>query len=619
MLFSKVIKMKLIAIIILLCVLAIPASASTVVSWKQTDITGHNLTLNYTSEFNVAKDDTLGISIKNIGNESLNDTITINKIQSTGTSEADGLWTGSTTIEPNSSDTIYFDLNFTNHDEKTVQIMVFYKVNSEPETNILNIIAYYPGQAEAPEIKAWNNITNSRTRSLSVDIDQIVRFIASTDQPIATWKWYRDNVRQTNNHDNFSTSWDTSGTYDIKVNATNDNGTSNTIIWTVTVNAPSVENAPNITSWGNNKTNDNNLNIIVNQGETVKFNFAANQTLTSWLWTLNGKNLHGSADNLIYTFNNEGTFKLRASGSNGNGTTQAIVWKVTVQEKANREEIKKKTNAKIRAWSPEVVDYVYVNATINETITYSITTAELMEIVNWSEGGVSVDIDSIDITDNISTYTRKWTNDDLGFHTIIFTGSNDGTNVEFKWYVNVYNKGGYEGGCLFCVIDDELEHHATDVKIRMFKYKSEKYGSHSEDIVEYVNRLHNGIATRQMTREALRDSFKAGDISFAEYVAALKLIQRNAKYELKLAEKMTEIEEGKDKVIEDEHDDEYQSDDEYERKFDKIIEKYNNKVKGNKGKDKKNEDSGNNGKSEKNHNGNKNKAHNGENDDEKDD
>jgi hypothetical protein len=597
--------MKFVALILLIIALAIPASASSVVSWTQKDITGYNPTLNYTSGFNVAKDDILNISIKNIGNEEENDTITVYKIRVTDPSEADGLWTGSVNILPDTSETIDFELNVDTNDEETVNIKLYYTVNLENKT--LNIKANYPGTPESPEIKPWNNMTNSRSRTLSVNIDQAVRFNATADQPIETWVWRKDNVVQVNYRDYFITSWSTYGTKTVKVNATNDNGTSNTITWNVTVNALQEGNAPYITSWGNNKTNDDNLNLTINQSETVRFNFTANQTLTSWTWTLNGGDRHRSADNLTYTFNHEGTYRVGASGSNGNGSTQTIVWNVTVQEK---EVNTKKTNAMILTWSPQVVDYVYLNATINETITYSITTAELMEIGNWSEDGVSVDFDSIDIIDNTSTFTRKWTNDDLGFHTIVFKGSNDDTNVEFRWYVNVYNMNGYEGGCLFCVIDDELEDHVADVKFRMFKYKIAKYGSNSEDAIEYVNRLHDRIAARQMTREALRNAFKVGDISISEYVAALKQIQRDVKYELKLAEKMTKIEEGNG---EDEQDNEYKHDDENERRLNKLAD-MNNKMKAkNVEEQKKKENPGNNGRSKKNQNGN-NKAHNEEDD-----
>jgi len=94
--------------------------------------------------------------------------------------------------------------------------------------------------------------------------------------------------------------------------------------------------------------------------------------------------------------------------------------------------------------------------------------------------------------------------------------------------VNIYEIDGYRGGSLFDVIDDALENHVTDIKIRMFKYKIAKNGGKSEISAQKVNQLHDEIAKRQMTREALRDEFKAGNISAEQYVAAIKQVQRDA-------------------------------------------------------------------------------------------
>ena len=446
--------MKLIGLILLIIALAIPVSASSVVSWTQEDITGYNLTLNYTSEFNVAKDDMLNISIKNIGNESENDTITVYKIRVTDPSEADGLWTGSVNIEPNSSNTIDFELNVDTHDEETVNIKIYYRVNSDDKT--LNIKANYAGTPESPEIK----------------------------------------------------------------------------------------------SWGNNKTNDGNLNLTINQSETVRFNFTANQTLTSWHWTLNGETIINPSDTLSRKFSREGNYKVRASGSNDNGSTQTILWKVTV--KGTDEDGHNKINDYIIRWSPQVVDYIYVNDTISETIDYSITTSEPLTNVKWTEDGNVVDSDSIDSADNPYNYSRTWNDGDLGFHTIAFNGTNNAYNeVEFRWYVNVYEINGVRGGNWFDVID------YSNVKIKMFKYKRAKYGSNSENTLNFVNRLHDSIATRQMTREALRDAFKSGDLSVFQYVAALKQIQLDIKDDLKIAKRMTDIEKGIEKEDEEENQGKY--------------------------------------------------------------
>lgn len=194
-------------------------------------------------------------------------------------------------------------------------------------------------------------------------------------------------------------------------------------------------------------------------------------------------------------------------------------------------------NVSILSWYPQVVDYVYVNDTVNETITYSITTAEPMKLNNWTvDGGPVVG----NFSDNTSSYTHTWYNENVGVHTVIYKGSNE-AQVEFRWYVNVYEIGGYRGGSIFDIIDDALENHVTDIKIRMFKYKIAKHGANASFIAQKVNRLHDEIAKRQMSREALRLEFMAGNMTAQQYVAALKQAQRDAKSNIKLANEMAKI------------------------------------------------------------------------------
>jgi hypothetical protein len=551
----KVNKMKFVTLILLMIALVIPASASSVVSWTQTDITD-NLTLNYTSSFNVVKDDILGITIINMGT-SENDTITVNKINVSDTTIATGSREGPWVIGPGSNQTIYFMLNMTTNDAVNLEIKIHYNVSSENKT--LSVTARYPG---APEITQWNDKTNSSATTLTVNTSEVIRFNASADQPITTWKWYKDNLIQVNNDSFFITSWNDDGT--LKVNATNANGTSNTITWHVTVNAPSGGNAPNITSWGNSKTGNDSLNLTINQSETVRFNFTADQALTSWKWTLNGGDRSSSPDNFTYSFNHDGTYTVGASGSNINGSTRTLVWNVRVLEK---EEIRTKKNATIDDWSPQAVDYVYVNGTESVTIEYSITTIEEMTMLNWTVDGTPV---TGYVNGNTYYYTHTWNNNSrLGAHTIIFKGSNNDTRVEFRWYVNVYRIGEEEhgSGSIFDIIDDALENHVTDIKIRMFKYKIAKHAGKSEIAALKVNQLHDEIAKRQMTREALRAEFKAGNITHDEYTAALKQVQREAKYNSKLAKEYAKI--SKEELKDDKSEEDFKKISEVESKKDK--------------------------------------------------
>lgn len=160
-------------------------------------------------------------------------------------------------------------------------------------------------------------------------------------------------------------------------------------------------------------------------------------------------------------------------------------------------------------------------------------------------------VDGIPVTGTVSgntySYTHTWDNKSFwSSHKIILTGSYDDSPVFFKWYVNVYEIGDYSGGPnIFCIIDDALRNHATDVKIRMEKRKMDSMGDKgNEYLAQKVNLLHDEIDKRQSIRAALRDDFKFGKISNEEYVAGLQQAQVDAKYNKKI---LQELEKGLDK------------------------------------------------------------------------
>jgi hypothetical protein len=128
---------------------------------------------------------------------------------------------------------------------------VYYYIKAE-DTN--GIVAYKPtdGQslpylitvsgAEAtgtpPSITGWNNITKNAATAITVNESEAIYFNVTANQVIDYYNWYKDgSLAQNSSSNEYTTSWSNNGTYSVSVNATNANGTSNTVAWTVTVTA----------------------------------------------------------------------------------------------------------------------------------------------------------------------------------------------------------------------------------------------------------------------------------------------------------------------------------------------------------------------------------------------
>jgi len=56
-----------------------------------------------------------------------------------------------------------------------------------------------------------------------------------SNQTIDTWNWFLNETNQNNNYDNLSYIFNNTGYYILEVNATNTNGTSNTVQWNNTI------------------------------------------------------------------------------------------------------------------------------------------------------------------------------------------------------------------------------------------------------------------------------------------------------------------------------------------------------------------------------------------------
>ncbi len=120
---------------------------------------------------------------------------------------------------------------------------------------------------------------------------------------------------------------------DSKVNITlygNETATPELIAVTYYAQSP-VVHAPNITSWGNDYTNNNTLSFTVPQNTNVTFNATTNQTLTVCSWT-GATLINCSANTFAYKlFNTAGTQYVNLNGSNANGSTlNTVNWTINV-------------------------------------------------------------------------------------------------------------------------------------------------------------------------------------------------------------------------------------------------------------------------------------------------
>ncbi|NOZ76174.1 MAG: hypothetical protein GXO65_00535 [Euryarchaeota archaeon] len=149
----------------------------------------------------------------------------------------------------------------------------------------------------SPEITAWyNNATGDNSTAISVRSGDGVFFQVEANETV-NWTWTLDGLDQGNDLANWSHTFTLPGTCTVGVVGTNLNGTTRALNWTVNVTVP-----PVITSWGNNKTGNASLAFRVLAGETVLFNASADQTITTWNWSLNGQDQGNNQPAWNYTF-----------------------------------------------------------------------------------------------------------------------------------------------------------------------------------------------------------------------------------------------------------------------------------------------------------------------------
>ena len=87
--------------------------------------------------------------------------------------------------------------------------------------------------------------------------------------------------------------------------------------------------APNITSWGNNYTNDASADFSCIWSSSINFNATANQTITTWNWYVNGTSQNHNFDSFTYYFDTALLKQIVVNTTNANGTSNSVQWNVT--------------------------------------------------------------------------------------------------------------------------------------------------------------------------------------------------------------------------------------------------------------------------------------------------
>lgn len=83
----------------------------------------------------------------------------------------------------------------------------------------------------APDITTYTNSIDTNNVYPVVGYESSITFYAVANETINTWSWYVDGTGQSNNYDNFTTSWSSKGYKTVSVTATNANGTAPMIAW----------------------------------------------------------------------------------------------------------------------------------------------------------------------------------------------------------------------------------------------------------------------------------------------------------------------------------------------------------------------------------------------------
>ncbi len=185
-----------------------------------------------------------------------------------------------------------------------------------------------------------------------------------------------------------------------------------------------ISNTPNITSWGNNYTNDTTLNFSVSNLTAVRFNVTSDQ-IVSYSWTIyDGFYLRGGQSGTQnyyeYQFDNKSNWTVTVFGNNSNGTTTNLTWNINVTDII----VNPITNLTVTAFDDDSVSLSWLNPT---DASYNLT--QIFKNGAWA----------INTTDQNITFgsLNSNTNYTFSFRTMSDSG-------EFSIWVNITQRTAYE-------------------------------------------------------------------------------------------------------------------------------------------------------------------------------
>jgi len=88
--------------------------------------------------------------------------------------------------------------------------------------------------------------------------------------------------------------------------------------------------APDITTY-TNTIDEKNMYPVVDYGGSISFNVTANETITLWVWYVDGVNQSHNYDNLTTSWSSKGYKNVTVEATNVNGTSIPITWNPFVQ------------------------------------------------------------------------------------------------------------------------------------------------------------------------------------------------------------------------------------------------------------------------------------------------